>query len=1319
MPKERRSPRKVPHHTVFPVVGIGASAGGLEAFTAFLRALSPDTGMAFVLVQHMDPSHDSLLYQLLSKATVMPVTQVSDGMSLQPNRVYVIPPNKDLTINRGVLRLASLRAVHMPIDTFFASLAEDQQEKAIGVILSGTASDGTRGLKAIKNFGGITFAQDPKSAKYDGMPMSAVASGYVDFVLRPQQIAEKLDQHARHHGVDALDEVPVPAEGSAGFQKILRLLRTTTDVDFSLYKQATLKRRIRRRMMLREIQDLDQYVRYLKTHTSEIYNLFEDILIPVTSFFREPKTYQALQSDIFPKIAAKSKSIRIWVAGCSTGEEAYSIAIALLEYLEDHPTSIKPQIFGTDLSERAIQIARNGLYAPSSVENVSPDRLRRFFLKTEGGYQITKSIRELCIFARHDLAKDPPFAKLDLISCQNVFIYFESALQEKMTAAFHYALKPSGFLVFGKSEAPVGYKGFFTLESRQNKIFKRKPLAIDLIPAIPAPFVRETHPAHVSGEASILTVIEEARRILLENYSAPAVIVDPDLNILHFLGETSPYIQPSSGAASFHLLKMLRPEFAVDVRSLVHRVKKAGAPVRKEGIELEHDGKAMRVEIEVVPVHSANSTGTNFMVLFRRMAVAQDRLDGHPGRGKRQGDREFKALRRELAETRTSLKSITEDQEVANEELKTANEEILSSNEELQITNEELETAKEELQSANEELTTLNDELQNRNVELSTFANDLSSLLTGSTIPIVILDEQRRIQRFTPAALNVFKLTPNDIGRPFDKISSTLQSPDWNELISSVTDRLQPVETEVMDGKGRWYSLRIRPYKTSENRIDGVLMALLDVSELKGRVGHAEESLRKSQEQYQLMAENTRDLVSLHNADGKYIYASPSRERLLGYSQQEIVEHLPSEFCREDDGKKVALAFRNAVRSGKPTQVTYCALTRARQEVWLEALISPVKDKKGKTTRLIAVSRDITGRKAGDDKIRESEYMIRALLESASQGIVVVDRTGSIVLANRTAEVMFGYRKEELLKARIQKLISPDLRWYEKEHGKVFTNPKTRLTTSQLNIWGHRKSGQDFPAELSVSYIQLHQGAQAVAFVTDASERRRAEEALQESHDKLLDLSRKLMSAQDEERKRMSRELHDAFSQELAALSTESRLVKRELPLRARNAAKKVEEIAHRIGKLATHIQQMSRRLHPAILDDLGLESALRSECYTFSELYGIHVDLRVGAVPRSLPASIALCLYRIAQESLQNVVKHSGSFKAVVVLDLKKEEIRLAIKDSGRGFDLQAQKRRKRGLGLVGMEERARLVGGRVTIESGPGQGTRVLVRIPLKSKQ
>jgi PAS domain S-box-containing protein len=468
------------------------------------------------------------------------------------------------------------------------------------------------------------------------------------------------------------------------------------------------------------------------------------------------------------------------------------------------------------------------------------------------------------------------------------------------------------------------------------------------------------------------------------------------------------------------------------------------------------------------------------------------------------------------------------------------------------------------------------------------------------------------------------------------------------------------------------------------------------------------------------MAENTRDLVALLGADLKYIYVSPSREKLLGYSPQETIGKLPTGFCHPDDRKNVALAFKKAVRFGTPTQATYRVAAKDGRELWLEAMISPIPDEKGKVTRLLTASRDVTERQRADGKLRESEFTVRTLLESASQGIIVVDPKGKIVLANRAAEQMFGYRQLELLENRIENLIPQTLRSrHNKEHRHFFHEPEKRLMGVGLNLFGRRKNGKEFPVEVRLSYMRKNQDTLAVAFVTDISEHKQAEAALRESHDKLLDLSGKLMSAQDEESKRISRELHDAFSQELAALSTESRLLKRELPPEARGAAKKIEGVALRIGKLATDIHQMSRRLHPAILDDLGLSAALRAECNAFSQLHGIQTDFSSSRVSKSVPGNIALCIYRVTQESLQNIAKHSGTQKVRVDLAFRRGEIHLTIEDFGHGFDHQDQQRKKRGLGLISMEERVRFVGGTLIINSKPGKGTRVLARIPLKNKQ
>ncbi len=580
--------------TAHPVVGIGASAGGLEAFRLLLKSLPPDTGLAFVLVQHLDPGHESMLTSLLSKATQMPVAEVKEGMRAEPNHVYIIPPNSTLGILNGSLHLTARMkpgSRHMPIDHFLRSLAEDQGSGAIGVILSGVATDGTLGLKAIKAEGGITFAQDEKTAKYDGMPRSAIAAGCVDFVLSPEKIARELARIGRHPylRVSPAEPVPLPAENDSDLRTLFLLLRSATGVDFSYYKYSTLERRIVRRMVLHKIARLSQYVRYLQENPGELRALYEDILIHVTAFFREPETFQELKDTILPNLLRTRRAdepIRVWIPGCSTGEEAYSIAMVLLEYLGDRAASVRIQLFGTDISEAAIERARAGTYSESSVAEVSPDRLRRFFVKGNGEYQITKSLREMCIFARQDLAKDPPFSRMDLISCRNVLIYMGPVLHKKLMGIFHYALKPTGLLILGKSESISGFSDLFMPVGRKHKIYSKKLVETHPVFDVPA---ADDDGAHERAEKKPETPMKfdlrkEADRLVINHYAPAGLVASESLHILQFRGDAAPFLSPSPGEASLSLLRMVRPEFAMELRAAIQRARKQDAPVRKEGV---------------------------------------------------------------------------------------------------------------------------------------------------------------------------------------------------------------------------------------------------------------------------------------------------------------------------------------------------------------------------------------------------------------------------------------------------------------------------------------------------------------------------------------------------------------------------------------------------------------------------------------------------------------------------------------------------------------------------------------------------------------
>jgi two-component system, chemotaxis family, CheB/CheR fusion protein len=830
-------------------VGVGASAGGLEAFEQLLAALPSDSGMAFVLVQHLAPKHASILSELLRKSTRMPVVEVSEGMKVEANHVYVIPPNADMSIIGGTLHLSPFtldRAHRMPIDSFLRSLAEDQQSRAIGVILSGTASDGTLGLQAIKALGGVTFAQDEGSAKYSAMPRSAMAAGNVDFILPPELIARELKRIAKHIYVFAVEDQTrsqEPGPPDEALNKIFLSLKTISRVDFSFYKHGTIKRRIMRRMFLRKIESLTDYLHYLRKNPNEVEALFNEVLINVTSFFRDPKAFEALRKVAFPQLLnhrGSNATIRIWVAGCSTGEEAYSLAITLLEYLREKAPNLQIQIFGTDVSDIMIQKARSAIYPENISMDVNAERLKRYFQKTDGGYQVTKTIRDMCVFAKQDITKDPPFSRLDMISCRNVMIYMGQVLQKRIVPLLHYALNPGGILFLGSSETIGGFSDLFVPIEKKHKIFLKKQLSVprnfDFVPQ----FRSEEIPAEKREEPPQRVDLQKiANQILLNRYVPASVVVNEKLDIVQFIGQTGRFLDPMPGDASLNLLRMVKSGLNVELRLAFERVKKEGS-LRKEGVLVKHNAQLRNVNFEIIPVKNLPQKERYYLVIFEEdmpKSIVDSKMNknakpvGKPTKAKTsQIQIENARLKEELEATREYLQSIIEEQKTTNEELRSANEEIQSSNEELQSINEELETAKEELQSTNEELTTVNEELQNRNDELTLLNNDLNNLLSSVNLPIVMLGNDLRVRRFTPMAEKIMNLIPADIGRPITDIKPNLRVPDLKRSISHVIESLEIQENEVEDGNGRWYSMKIRPYRTLDNKIDGVVIVLLDLA---------------------------------------------------------------------------------------------------------------------------------------------------------------------------------------------------------------------------------------------------------------------------------------------------------------------------------------------------------------------------------------------------------------------------------------------------------------------------------------------------------
>lgn len=774
-----------------PIVGIGASAGGLEAFRRLLGNLPGDTGMAYVLVQHLDPSHESILAELLSEATSMPVREIKGDAPVEPNHVYVIPPSKGLILVDGMLRLVPrtpMGSAPMPIDHFLKTLADVQASQAMGVILSGMGSDGTLGLQAINAGGGITFVQEPSSAKHEDMPRSALGAGRVDFVLSPEEIARELTRLGRHpffasQPDDEAADAPA-AEGDGAMDddrrallKVFELLRQASGTDFTGYKKTTLRRRIARRMALCHCETLDEYARHLEGDAQESAALHEDCLISVTAFFRDPAVFEALSQRVLPLLLKDSPAdepLRMWVPGCATGEEVYSIAMCVLEQTAQLSRTPFLQIFATDLSDNALATAREGCYPARIAREVSPDRLRRFFSRLGNRYQVNKAVREMCVFARHDLTRDPPYSRMDLISCRNVFIYLEAPLQERLFATFHYALRPDGFLIVGQAETAGASEALFSAVDEEHRIYSRK--AASGLPRLfyarrDASPSKYGEPQFALKDAGASKVAREADRMLLARFGPASVVVDADLRVLEFRGDTDPFLDHSQGKASLKLEHLLRRGLLLEMRQAIAEARSSDAPVRRQGLQVRYQQQLRTTNLEVVPIKGRAAAEQCLLILFQTSDAA---LSGEscpsalpPSSTADSKDREITRLGASLAQTTDYVHALVREHESALEELQATTEEALSGNEELQSLNEELQTAKEEIQSANEELATLNQELQDRNFRLACFNDDIqrgldsaNALVDAVPQPLLILDGELRVEEANLAFYEAFQTTP-------------------------------------------------------------------------------------------------------------------------------------------------------------------------------------------------------------------------------------------------------------------------------------------------------------------------------------------------------------------------------------------------------------------------------------------------------------------------------------------------------------------------------------------------------------------------------
>ncbi len=1217
-----------------PIVGVGASAGGLEAFLDLLRHLPADTGMGFVLVQHLDPQHESALTHLLARATTMPVCEVTQNLRVEPDSVYVIPPNVQMAISGGVLKLTprgKVRGATRSIDFFFEALAHDQRERAIGVVLSGTASDGTLGLEAIKAEGGVTFAQD-ESAKYDSMPRSAIAAGVVDFTLAPVQIAAELARIAKHPfvvgtqasslrgqraslpaepppgkmpggrtdkmSVFRAPELPAEAEpeagqregknaplasggkgtprtgsrqakkeaaakadqpdaGRDGFAKILLILRNHCGVDFSLYKSNTIQRRVTRRLVLNKHETLAAYAAFLKGNAKELDALYSDVLISVTSFFRNPEAFDVLKRKVFPKFLAqrgRDEAVRVWVLGCSTGQEAYSLAMAFAEAATDDARGAKLQIFATDLNEALLEKARHGLYAKTLVQDISPERLRRFFTEEEGGWRVSKLLREQVVFARQNVMSDPPFSRMDLITCRNLLIYLEPDLQKKIFPAFHYALKPGGFLFLGASESIGTFADLFVPADKKQKIFSRKagqtpvfrlPLpGVRETPAAPGMRVRLAPVAPVDGRGGEFNAQREADRISVSQFAPPGVLVDAAGQVLQFRGATGAYLEAPSGKASFDVLKMAREGLMLPLRAALAKTKREKKPVRREGVRV---GSRV-IALQVIPLRNLRELA--FLVLFEeprgefpgsagippaglgvppepsgverpphratRSVKGRNKTSGGPGgtpgpaggtpalpetRRVAAAARRIAELEREMAETRDYLQSVQEQNEAATEEMQASSEEVQSANEELQRINEELETSKEELESTNEELSTINDEMVSRNADQNRLNDDLTNLQTSIQTAILLLGRDLTIRRFTPSAAKLFNLMAADIGRGIGGIRHRLDAPGLELLLAEVIETMSLREREVRDQDGRWYGLRARPYLTFNNKIDGVVLVLTDIDDLKrteGVIGverdYAEAILRAAPVPFLVLRAD----LSVNTASEPFyktfqVTPAATEGRLvyeIGNGQWDIpkLRELLEEIIPQENffiGFEVTHTFADI---GTRTMVL-----NARR----------LEGAAGVSERILLAIEDITERRQAGLALRASEENYRLLVEGATGfAIIRLKLDGHVSMWNVGAERLFGYAEAEILGAHLSDFFTPE----DQADGR----PERELRTARAvekgddDNWLVRKDGSRFWASGATTALRDEAGNLRgyAKIVRDMTSYRTTNEQLRESENR-------------------------------------------------------------------------------------------------------------------------------------------------------------------------------------------------------------------------
>lgn len=1091
-----------------PVVGIGASAGGLAALKNLFKAMPNDSGAAFVVIQHLDPKHESLTAEILTRSASMPVVQVVDGMAVEANHVYVIPPNAYLTLeghhfklNEPVLR----HGLRMPIDTFLWSLAEQQQERAIAIIVSGTGSDGTLGLRAIKGSGGLVLAQSPDSADYEGMPNSAIATGLVDFTCPVEEMPAHLEHYLQHPYIreqsDTKQDADIPKDQKSQLSAILAFLKNRIGHDFRAYKQGTLGRRIARRMELHHLKTMPEYLSYMRNNEDEANLLFKDLLISVTAFFRDPDAFSSFeQKVIIPLVASKhnDQPIRVWIPGCATGEEAYSIAMLLVENLEKNHKHCSIQIFASDIDETALNHGRAGLYPENIVANVSETRLQRFFSKEAHSYRIKKSLRELVTFASQNLISDPPFSKLDIISCRNLLIYLSAEVQSKVLTLFHFALRENGHLFLGHSETSSQQENLFKPLAKKWRIYQRTGAARSSSVEFPiATGMTRSTPQFASKQIydnKQIRLGDVAQQFLLQEFAPAAVLVNVKHQIVHFSGPTSRYLEQPSGSPSQDLLVLAKHELRAKLRLALRQVTQESKRVVIDDVQILRESGCLGVKVVLRPVNLPHINEAMILITFEDQDLTTEQnnhLQSAPQKSPRSLDESslIEQMEAELHITREVMQTNIEEWESANEELQAANEEVMSVNEELQSSNEELESSKEELQSMNEELTTVNNQYKDKVEELAKINDDLDNLLSSTNIATLFIDNHLRIGRFTPATKKLLNLISSDVGRPISDIRLKFSDSALIEDIRQVLSELSPVECEVKTEDGSYYLRRILPYRTNDNRIEGVVITFIDISQRKQS---EEDSLRLA-----TIVRDSNDAFTLFNVDGKITAWNNGAQKMYGWSEQQALGMNLLDLVPMDEQKNAKQLMQSTMKGEHIHSAEAKRIGKDGRKINVLLTLTPLLDNAGKIIAIASTEKDISRRIRTENELRASERSFRSLVESAPDALVIVNNSGRIEVANSQAEQLFGYSKQELIGMVIEQLMPSRFADKHVQHRKgFFTHPKVRMVGNGIKLFALTKSGEEIPVEVGLSPIETDHGQVVSAAIRDIRQRQRSDEAL-------------------------------------------------------------------------------------------------------------------------------------------------------------------------------------------------------------------------------